>query len=87
MGKLCKFVNDLFEVHKLVRRTLVVFAMGLVGWTTVILYQNIELITNPVVGLHSITVGILSAAIARYFFDRSKEDSSRLNSKGEKHER
>ena len=81
-----QWVSDLFEVHKLVRRSLVVFAMGLVGWTTIILYQNIELITNPVVGLHTITVGILSAAVARYFLDRSKEDNIKLNSKGEKHE-
>ena len=78
-----QWISDLFEKHKLIRRTLVVFAMGLVAWTTGILYLNLELISTPIVSLHTITVGILSLAVGKYFVDREKEDSRKLNSKGE----
>jgi hypothetical protein len=69
-----RFLSALFEQHKLVRRSLVTFAMSLVGWTTYVLYTNLELVTTTIVSLHTITIGILSAAIGRYFYERHRED-------------
>ena len=84
--RLNQWISDLFEKHKLVRRALVVFAMGLVGWTTGILYLNLELISTAIVSLHTITVGILSMAVGKYFVDREREDSRKPNSKGDNDE-
>lgn len=81
--RLSNWLVDLVESHKAVRRSLVTFAMGLVGWTTYTLYTSLDQITPTVVSLHTITVGILSTAVGKYFMDREKEDKRRSNQNGE----
>ena len=60
--------------HKLVRRLLLVWAVGIITYASIMTYSQLDLITNQVVGLYGLTVGILSTVIGVYFHDRHKED-------------
>lgn len=60
--------------HKLVRRLLLAWAVGIITYASIMTYSQLDLITNQVVGLYGLTVGILSTVIGVYFHDRHKED-------------
>lgn len=60
--------------HKLVRRLLLAWAVGIITYASIMTYSQLDLITNQVVGLYGLTVGILSTVIGVYFHDRYKED-------------
>jgi len=60
--------------HKLVRRLLLAWAVGIITYASIRTYEQLEIITTQVVSLYALTVGILSTVIGVYFHDRHKED-------------
>lgn len=60
--------------HKLVRRLLLAWAVGIITYASIRTYEQLEIVTSQVVGLYGLTVGILSTVIGVYFHDRHKED-------------
>lgn len=67
--------------HKLVRRLLLAWAVGIITYASIRTYEQLEIVTSQVVGLYGLTIGILSTVIGVYFHDRHKEDT---NAQGEK---
>ena len=68
-------IKDLVERHKLVRRLLLAWAIGIITYASIRTYEQLELITTQVVSLYGLTLGILSTVIGVYFHDRHKEDT------------
>jgi len=68
-------IKDLVERHKLVRRLLLAWAIGIITYASIRTYEQLELITTQVVSLYGLTLGILSTVIGVYFKDRYKEDT------------
>jgi len=68
-------IKDLVERHKLVRRLLLVWAVGIITYASIRTYEQLDMITTQVVSLYGLTVGILSTVIGVYFHDRHKEDT------------
>ena len=68
-------IKDLVERHKLVRRFLLVWAVGIITYASIRTYEQLDMITTQVVSLYGLTVGILSTVIGVYFHDRHKEDT------------
>jgi len=66
-------IKDLVERHKLVRRILLIWAVAIITYASIRIYEQLELITNQVVTLYGLTVGILSTVIGVYFRDRHNE--------------
>jgi len=66
-------IKDLVERHKLVRRILLIWAVAIITYASIRTYEQLELITNQVVTLYGLTVGILSTVIGVYFRDRHNE--------------
>ena len=67
------WASDLFEKHKLVRRTVVAWAMGMITFATIQVYSDLTIVTPAVVSLYTVTVGLLGTAIGFYQFLRNKE--------------
>lgn len=49
------------------------WAIGIITYASIQTYGQLELITNQVVTLYGLTVGILSTVIGVYFKDRHNE--------------
>lgn len=60
--------------HKLVRRLLLAWAVGIITYASIKTYEQLDMITTQVVSLYGLTVGILSTVIGVYFHDRHTED-------------
>jgi hypothetical protein len=68
-------IKQAVTYHKLVRRLLLIWAVGIITYATIRTYEQLEMITNQVVSLYGLTLGILSTVIGVYFHDRHKEDT------------
>ena len=74
MNRVGKWVESLFEEHKLVRRSTVLWAVLLITFVVVVSFSQIELITTPVAVAIGSVVGILSVVINMYLKLRAMED-------------
>lgn len=68
-------IKALVEQHKLVRRLLLAWAVGIITYASIRTYEQLDMITTQVVSLYGLTLGILSTVIGVYFRDRHKEDT------------
>ena len=66
-------IKTLVEKHKLVRRLLLAWAVGIITYASIRTYEQLDMITTQVVSLYGLTLGILSTVIGVYFRDRHKE--------------
>lgn len=72
-------IKDALEKHKLVRRLLLAWAVGIITYASIRTYEQLEMITTQVVSLYGLTLGILSTVIGVYFRDRHKETLNEEN--------
>lgn len=66
----------LFEEYKLVRRLIVFWAMGLITWTTIVLFTDISLITTAAVSAFGLVIGLLATVIAFYQWSRERDTNN-----------
>lgn len=66
-------IKSAFEQHKLVRRLLLLWSVGIITYASIRTYEQLDMITTQVVSLYGLTLGILSTVIGVYFRDRHKE--------------
>lgn len=71
MGKIGKFVEALFEEHKLVRRLLVIWAVWLITIVVLDVIEKITVIDAAAASLIATIIGILATVTA--FYIRSRE--------------
>lgn len=68
------FLDRLINKQKAIRRSVLIWAMYLVTHVTLIVFQNLPLITTSVVAAYTLVVGLVATAIAFYTQGRNKDD-------------
>lgn len=69
-------IDTLVNRHKLVRRLLVAWAIGLITWVTVQVFGGpLSEITGNVVAAYTVTTGLLTVVLSLYQTHRGKEDA------------
>lgn len=76
MTKFGKWVEALFEDHKLVRRLLVAWAIWLITHVVLKAAAKIEVIDTPTAAMVSTIVGILATVTAFYIKSRELDDAN-----------
>jgi hypothetical protein len=71
MKRFGEWVESLFEEHKLVRRLVVLWAVGLITFVIYVTFSDLTLLTASVAAAVGTVVGILSVVIN--FYTRSRE--------------
>lgn len=71
------YCERLFESHKLVRRLLVLWAVCLITWATLKLFEVPAEITGPAATAFGLVTGLLTAVIAHYQWARKNDDQSK----------
>jgi len=74
MKRFGRWIESLFEEHKLVRRFLVFWAVALISLLVFKLYSVISTITPPVAAVVGSIVGILSTVLVFYINSRKLDD-------------
>lgn len=69
-----RFVERLFEEHKLIRRLLVIWAMALITWTVTRVFSELAALTAPVATALATVTAILTAVLGFYQWARQNED-------------
>lgn len=75
MTRLLDWFNRQLEYNKLVRRIMVVWALSLSTYATVMIYTNLVLITAPVATVYTATLALLGTVSKFYFDSRDRERS------------
>jgi drug/metabolite transporter (DMT)-like permease len=73
IDRVSHWLYKLFEEYKIVRRTLVFWAIALVTWITFMVFTDITLITTAVAAAYATTVGVLGTVIGFYQWSRARD--------------
>ena len=76
MRTIGEWVERLFEEHKLVRRVLVFWALGLITFVILVSFNDLTLLTASVAAAVGTVVGILSVVIGFYIRSRELDDKN-----------
>lgn len=68
------FVGKVVELHKGVRRFLVVWAVGLITWVTIHVFKQPNVITTEETVAYATNVGILATILGLYQVSRGRDD-------------
>lgn len=74
LAMLGRWIECLFEAHKLVRRLLVAWAMVLITWVVTRVFGDLAQITAPVATALATVTAILTAVLGFYQWARQNED-------------
>ena len=74
MTKVWRWIEALFEEHKLVRRFLVFWAVWLITYVILIAVEKITVIDVPAASMISAIIGILATVTAFYIKSREIDD-------------
>lgn len=74
MTRFGKWIEALFEEHKFVRRTAVLWALLLITFVTYVTFSQLPLLTASVAAALGSVVGILSVVIGFYIKSRQLDD-------------
>ncbi len=69
-----RLVELLFEKHKLVRRMLVFWAVGLITWVVLKTFSDLTLLTAAVATALATITALLTAVLGFYQWSRTHED-------------
>ncbi len=73
MSKVGVFIDRLFNTHKVVRRSLVFWAMILITVVTLLVFHDLEKITTPVASAFGLVTGLLATVLGMYQWSRNKD--------------
>ena len=74
MKRIGEWIESLFEEHKLVRRLVVLWALGLITFVICVTFSDLTLLTASVAAAVGTVVGILSVVINFYIRSRELDD-------------
>jgi hypothetical protein len=74
MKRIGEWIESLFEEHKLVRRLVVLWALGLITFVICVTFSDLTLLTASVAATVGTVVGILSVVINFYIRSRELDD-------------
>ncbi len=73
MSKFGEWVDRLFNQHKAVRRGLVLWAVCLITFVTLIIFLKFEKITVPIASAYATVTALLTVVLGLYQWSRDKE--------------
>ena len=74
MTSIIDYIMTLFDHHKLARRILLFWLMGLITYTVVTFFGKVNYISGPVSGVIIAILGLLSVGTAMYQRSRGNDD-------------
>ncbi len=73
MSKFGEWIDCLFNQHKAVRRGLVLWAVCLITFVTIIVFWEFDKITAPVASAYATVTALLTVVLGLYQWSRDKE--------------
>jgi len=73
VSSLGDWIDRLFNQHKVVRRSLVYWAIGLITFVTIVVFHDLEKITTPVASAFGLVIGLLATVLGLYQWSRNKD--------------